>query len=291
MPSTGAHGPRRSVDDEVTSANYRAHALSRGLSLLELIAQSADPVTLAEFNELSGMPKSTLVRLLSVLEEDEYVVRVDERPAYRLGHKVLMLAKEYVSRLDVSEAAGHYVAALAVETGQTGNLAVLDGPQALHVCVREPDRALRVAASTGYRSPLYCSGVGKVLLASLEDEDVALRVPAEPFPAPTDRTLTTLAALHKDLRATMRRGYGFDDNESEVGLRCLAVPVSVRGETLAALSVSGPAAEFGPEQQKRYLTLLGRTAAELTGDPDVVAALEYVGARLAPMSARDAVTA
>ncbi|MBB5791276.1 IclR family transcriptional regulator [Jiangella mangrovi] len=273
-------GWRRSSDSETDAVHYHAQALSRGLNLLEILARGRSPQTIADFHEHTGMPKSTLVRLLSVLDREEYVVRVDERPAYRLGHKVQILSDAYVAQLDISQVAGRYLEELAGETGQTGNLGLLDGDQVLHVCVREPDRALRYASAAGHRAPAYVSGLGKVLLATLDAADVAPHTPAEPFPAYTDRTITTLAALQRELRTTMRRGYGFDDNESSTGLRCLAVPVAVRGEVLAAISVSGPSAEFGLEEQKRYLTVLGRIASGLAGDADVVAVLEYLRSSL-----------
>src|ERR1700754_2342290 len=112
--------PRTSVDDaKPASANYPATALARGLALLEMLATASEPVTLTEFSESTALPKSTLVRLLAVLAEMEYVVRVDERPSYRLGHKVQRLASAYVSSLDLTVVAENYLRPVALGTGQT----------------------------------------------------------------------------------------------------------------------------------------------------------------------------
>lgn len=269
---TRGAGPARS-DDQLgrKSANYHTHALTRGLVLLDLLASVPPPVTLTGMHERTGLPKSTLVRLLAALTEMRYVVRVDERPAYRLGHKVMALADAYVSSVDLSAAAGPHLHVLACETQQTANLGLLDGREVVYVCVRQPDRPLRFATGPGARDSTHSTGLGKMLLAGLGRENLAAHLPAEPFPARTDRTITSLEEMAKEVRRTGRRGYAVDDNENSAGLKCLAVPVTVAGRTLAALSVSGPAGEFTPRRQKEYLELLRTTAARLVADHDVVA--------------------
>lgn len=274
---------RVSVDDDrPASANYHANALVRGLVLLELLATGPDPMTLSEISEATGLPKSTLVRLLSVLNEMDYIVRVDDRPSYRLGHKVLRLSDAYMSSLDLSVVADRYLGPLAVRTGQTANLGMLDGDQVVHVAVHEPDRPIRYRASAGVRDHSYCTGLGKMLLSRLAPEQLATHLPADPFPRFTDSTITTMDELTRELRRTQRRGYAFDDNERSVGLRCLAVPVQVDGECLAAVSVSGPSGEFGPDRQQSFLERLMESAAELAGDPDTAAALRIVHDSLRP---------
>lgn len=270
--------------DEVrpASANYHANALARGLALLEQMAVRPEPPTLSEFSESTALPKSTLVRLLSVLCELEYAVRVDDRPSYRLGHKVQRLATAYVSSLDLSVVAGQYLRPVAERTGQTANLGVLDGAQVLHICVTEPDRPLRFMAPPGTRDHAYCTGLGKVLLAHVAPEQLAASTPPEPFPAFTDATTTTLADLRPELELTRERGYALDDNERSAGLRCVAVPLLLGGECLAAISVSGPAGEFGDEQCEKYVAELRAAAEGLTADPDFEAALRIVHRSLRP---------
>jgi IclR family acetate operon transcriptional repressor len=274
---------RVSVDDsKPASANYHANALARGLAMLEMIADRSRPLTLNDLSQGTALPKSTLVRLLAVLTEMEYIVRVDERPSYRLGHKVQRLSTSYVATLDLSLVADRYLRPAAELTGQTANLGVLDGDQVLHVCVAEPDRPLRFSTKTGVRDQLYCTGLGKALLSELAPGDVAGYLPPEPFASFTDATLTTLDDLRRDLRRTKKRGYAFDDNERSTGLRCVAVPVRINGECFAAVSVSGPSGEFGPTQQQRYVEALQTVAAQLVADPEVDAALRITNRSLRP---------
>ncbi|HEX3814733.1 MAG TPA: IclR family transcriptional regulator [Mycobacteriales bacterium] len=270
-------GRRVSVDDtRPASANYHANALARGLALLELLASRSAPQTLTDFSSATALPKSTLVRLLSVLTEMEYVVRIDDRPSYRLGHKVQRLATAYVSSLDLSVVAETYLHPLAVRLGQTANLGVLDGDQVLHICVSEPDRQLRFTTHPGARDHAYCTGLGKLLLSRIDPAALASVTPAEPFPSFTDNTITSLDVLARDLRRTARRGHAFDDSERSVGLRCVAVAVEIGDECLAAVSVSGPSGEFSPAQQGSYVEQLHAAAAELAADEDFAAALRIV---------------
>jgi DNA-binding IclR family transcriptional regulator len=273
-------------DERPSSANYHANALVRGLALLERMAAGPEPLTLNDLLETTGVPKSTLVRLLSVLCELEYAVRVDDRPRYRLGHKVQHLAKAYVSALDLSEVAGRYLEPLAKSTQQTANLGVLDGDQVLHICVCEPDRPLRFTAEPGTRDHAYCTGLGKLLLAYADPDELQLRTPPEPFPAFTPHTMTTREALARDLRRTRRRGWALDDNERSTGLRCVAAPILIAEQALAAVSVSGPSAEFSATQQARYVEQLGEVAAALVADSDFDAALRIVHRSLRPLGLR-----
>lgn len=272
-----------SVDDaRPASANYHANALARGLALLEMLAAGPEPLTLGEFSDRTALPKSTLVRLLAVLAEMDYVVRVDERPAYRLGHKVQRLASAYVSNLDLTVVAEGYLQPVALSTGQTANLGVLDGDQVLHICVAEPDRPLRFTTNLGARDHIHCTGLGKVLLAGLSDEQREAVLPAEPFQAYTEHTLTTRADLRKDLDRVTRRGFALDDNERSHGLRCVAVPIRIDDRSLAAVSVSGPAGEFTAAKQQEYVAVLDGVAKSMSNDPDFATALRIVHRSLRP---------
>ncbi len=269
--------PRVSVDDNrPASANYHAAALARGLALLEMLAAKPEPLTLNDFSEGTALPKSTLVRLLSVLGEMEYVVRVDDRPAYRLGHKVQRLASSYVAGLDLTVVAASYLQPVAERTGQTVNLGVLDGSQVLHICVAEPDRPLRFTTELGARDHPYCTGLGKVLLAGLPDEQLPGRLPAEPYAAFTPNTITSLTELRRDLKRIVRRGFALDDNERSTGLRCVAVPVRIGADILAAVSVSGPSGEFSPARQHEYVAILDEVAKAMPDNPDFAVALRIV---------------
>lgn len=272
-----------SVDDaRPASANYHANALARGVALLELLAGGPQPQTLNDLSGSTGLPKSTLIRLLSVLVEMGYLVRVDDRPSFRLGSKVQGLATAYLASLDLTKIAGKYLSSLAEDTGQTANLGVLDGAEVLHVCVSEPDRPIRFTTAVGSRDCTYATGLGRMLLARMDPNKISSCLPPEPFPAFTDNTMTTFDQLKRELRRVTRRGYALDDNERNVGLRCVAVPIELDGECMAALSVSGPSGEFTPARQKYFVELLNEVGVQLAADPDFGAALVDLHRTLRP---------
>jgi IclR family acetate operon transcriptional repressor len=260
-------------DDERGKSNYHTHALARGLLVLETVAGRRDPATLTEIHESTGLPKSTIVRLLSALVDEEYLVRVDERPSYRLGHKVIALANSFMEALSVPDLARPHLLSLAAETRQTANLAVLDSTHVLHVAVEHPARPLRLDASVGDRAVPYATGLGKVLLAGLPVEELGAHLPPTPWIPATPTTITNLQELEPVIAVVRRQGYAYDDEEWDEGLRCLAVPVSANGTTLAALSISGAAGEFSDEVRPRFLELLQSTATSLAHDTTIVAAL------------------
>lgn len=259
------------MTDETSKPHYHSHALSRGMELLRVIATRRTPTTLAELHETTELPKSTLVRLLAVLEDEDYVVRVDERPAYRLGHGLLPITIGYMATRSVADLVRPQLSALAADTGWTANFGILEGTEVLHLCVEFPDRPIHYTATEGSLADAYCSGLGKALLSGLGDTDVTTALPAEPFPSLTPNTITSVEALLGELDLIRRQGFATDAEESAIGLTCYAVPLA---EGFAALSVSGPSGEVDDTTPGRFVALLRDTVAELERNPDLVGALD-----------------
>ncbi len=268
---------------EQRATNYHARALSRGLEILRTLRGSDDGITLAELHERTGHAKSTLVRLLGVLEEEGFVLRIDERPSWTLGFAVIDLARDRLDAVGVPALARPLLSALAAETGATCNLGVLDGRAVLHVYVEEPDRPLRFRATTGSRDDTYCTGLGKLLLAYRDEERLGEHLPArEPYERRTEHTLVTRPRLVADLVKTRERGYSFDDEEGATGVRCLAVPLRSDGDCVAALSTAGAASELAPAEHERILGHLHATAQRIEANPALINALRITARSLSP---------
>ncbi|MFD2767900.1 IclR family transcriptional regulator [Micromonospora eburnea] len=254
---------------------YHAAALARGLTILEEFARAGRPLGLSELHTGTELPKSTLVRLLSVLQDLGYVIRVDDRPTYWLGQAVMPLADAYAEALDLSAYATTALTALAERTGQTANLGVLEGTDVVHLTVVEPERALRFRATTGSRDGAFHTGLGKVLLAHLGADALDAHLPPEPYPARTDRTVTRRTELERQLATIRRRGYAVDDGEGDLGVGCLAVPLAIGGEVMAAVSVTGPLAELTGPAQRSIVDVLTETARALAQEPQLKYALSF----------------
>lgn len=261
------------MTSQADKPNYHTHALTRGLQLLESVAAQPSPMTLADLHESSSLPKSTIVRLLSTLTEAGYLTRVDDRPSYSLGPAVLRIASPYLSTLDISDLVAAPMRALAETTRQTINLGQLEGTEVLHLAVVTPDRPLYFDASVGTRAPVYCTGLGKALLASLPADEVAKHLPPPPWQAGHlgGRTLSP-EQLDDELDRTRARGYALDDNEFAEGLTCVAVRLPT--ERPLALSVSGASGEFTDEKREEFFGLVRECAEQIATDAAVLAALE-----------------
>jgi len=261
---------------------YHAQALGRGLTLLTRVAAAAPSgLTVGELNKMTGYPKSTLVRLIAVLEEHGFLYRTDDVPTFRVGHAVHLLAESYRYAADVAAMASPHLGRLAEATGQTANLGVIDRGELLHLCVEEPDRALRFRSANGSRDEIHATGLGKILLAGLAETAAKATLPSSRLVRRTENTITSRSELMTDVRRSRQRGYAIDDGEGAVGVRCLAVPVASDPSTerwSAAISVAGPAAELGADSSGALLRQLRQTAGDMLDDSELMAAVDvYLG--------------
>jgi IclR family acetate operon transcriptional repressor len=219
-----------------------AKALDKGLALVDILSSKA-PIRLGELVDLSGLPRPTAVRLLDVLREHG-VVEVSQDGTYSLGPRLAAWGHRYLDRVDLPRQAADVMASLAESTRETCFLGVRDDLQVLYVAKADSPQAVRPAAQIGSRNPLYCTAIGKALLA-FGPAEVVERCLGEPLVAKTPNTITDVARLEEELEVTRARAYSTDDVENEDGVRCVAAPVRDHtGATVAAMSVSAPAYRF-----------------------------------------------
>ncbi len=263
----------------VKSNTYHAQALSRGLSILSWLGNRGRAATLAELRAETDLPKSTLTRLLAVMERDHFVTRSDDGPSYALGPAVVELAESYLSIADATALARPYLHDLAEELGLTTNLAILDSSHIVHVCTKEPSRALRYRASL-IRDHAHGTALGKVLLAHLSPDRLSAHLPDEPYPARTEHTLRTFEELETQLVVVRSDGFAIDDEESDVGVRCIAAPLVSNSRCVAAVSASGPAAELSRDKLPDLKAHLSGTARKLAADRALLLALRQTSLQL-----------
>lgn len=227
------------------TATYQVRALERGLAILTTFTSERPDWGLQELHEALGVNKATLLRLLSVLRATGFVQLDETTGKYRLGIRALEVGSAFVASRPVEQVALPYLRDLSARTGQTANMAVLDGQEVVHTAVVEPDRPLRFHTRVGLRDAAYCTGLGKVLLAHLPPEQLEAYLAHVRLQRRTPTTITTKTTLRRELALVGANGYAEDREEDIIGLRCLAVPVfDAAGDVLVAVSITGPAAEF-----------------------------------------------
>jgi DNA-binding IclR family transcriptional regulator len=216
--------------------------IARMMKLLGLLAQSAQPVGLKKLAQTSGLHPSTTHRILGALVNDSMVERV-EPGSYRLGIRLLELGNLVKGRISVREHALPYMRELHSVTGEAVNLSVRREDEIVYVERTSSGRSLmRVVNIVGARAPLHITAVGKLFL--LEDGAEGLRAYAQRTHLPqfTRNTLTSVGALEKEFERIRRNGYAVDNEEAEIGVRCIGAGVrDDSGAIVAGLSVSAPA--------------------------------------------------
>lgn len=243
---------------------YRIKVLHKAFKLLELFGEEVPELSITEITERLQYNKSTCFRLISNLEEEGYLDQDPETRKYRLGIKLFFLGNLVRPYRYLKEVAQPLLERLNEESGETVHLAVLHKGEALYVDKIESQRTVRVVVSqVGRKLPAHCSGVGKVLLAYLPADQVK-EIVAEKGLAPfTENTITTYAQLRSELDHVAQRGFAYDNEEIEMGLKCAAAPVFFHNQVTAALSVSVPGERFDVNREG-LVRMVIHTAQELT---------------------------
>ncbi len=236
-------------------------AVSRALDVLSLVAQA--PASLTEIAAGVSLSKATVHRLLQTLQGRGFV-RLDPGHArYVLGAAVEMLAHTTDRYIALKQAARPIMAQLRDRTGETVLLTVREGDERLTLHVVLSPKELRVAPDIGVRKPVHAGAAGKALLAGLDDQqlqDIAERTSLLPV---TARTVSSLGALKREIKAIALRGYTVSIEETVDGQAALGVPIRIAQRTVAALVVCGPVQRFKPLMLKSMVSDALRAAAAL----------------------------
>ncbi|MFD0900303.1 IclR family transcriptional regulator [Actinomadura sediminis] len=238
-------------------------SLERAFELLEHLADAGGEMALSELTEVSGLPMPTIYRLMRTLVNRGYV-RQEPSKRYALGPRLIRLG-EGAGRL-LGSWAGPVLSRLVDEVGETANMAVLEGDEAVYVAQVPSRHSMRMFTEVGRRVLPHCTGVGKALLSQLPERRVREVLGRTGMPARTPNTFTDADALVLELAKVRERGYALDDEEQEIGVRCVAVPL-LGAPAPTALSVSGPSGrltrETVPEVVPIMLDAAARFAREL----------------------------
>ncbi|MBC7518326.1 MAG: IclR family transcriptional regulator [Microbacteriaceae bacterium] len=236
-----------------------AQSVDRAITVLEIIARRGE-ASVSEVASEVGVHRSTISRLLGVLESRGMVELAGARGRYRLGPNILRLAGAMTSPLDIAHQGATIAEELATELGETVNIAVLRGDYAVNVFQAVGAGLIAVNNWVGRPTPLHATSSGKVLLAALGEADAVaiLRLGLQSF---TAATVTDIGELSRQLATARRAGFAVTCGELEVGLNAIAVPVrGADGTVIAALSVSAPDYRLPAEQLASHAQWLAAPA-------------------------------
>ena len=249
---------KASRDDSGASSTLRAFAV------LERIAEADDSLTLEELTRISGLPKPTVHRILRLLMRGQLVERQALDKRYVVGPRVSALALAVQMRSPHRRERRAILARLVEAIGETCNFTMLDGSEVVYLDRVETSAGVRLHMDAGSRVPLHCTASGKLLLSDLPPAQMRRLLGSGPLARYTERTITNISALERELAKIRASGFGTDVGEYLVGSVCLAVPVrDLHGRMCAAVAVHGPAPRMTLKKGHSFLPAMRRAADEI----------------------------
>jgi IclR family transcriptional regulator, acetate operon repressor len=238
----------------------RVQSVDRVFGLLEHLADGGGSLTLSELAARSALPMPTIHRLIRFLVSQGYVWQ-DASKRYTVGPRMIWLG-DAASRMLGSWATPALIG-LVEKFGETTNMAMLQGDRVIYVAQVPSPRAMRMFTEVGRFVKPHCTGVGKAIMSTMPDDEVAALLKRTGMPAQTEHTITGVDEMLAELATVRQAGYAVDNEEQEVGVRCVAAPVPEL-PFRAAVSVSGPSSRVTTEQVERIAPAIREVAADLT---------------------------
>lgn len=244
-------------------ADYIVQSVDRALDILESFDFSEEELGVTELAHKLNLHKNNVFRLLATLEVRGYIEQDRKSGNYRLGIKTFEIANVFLHHLGLRRQARPILEELVSRCDETANLAVLDGSDVIHVLMHETSQTVRIVLRLGQRLPAHCTAGGKAQLAFESADRLQFLFRDKPLRKLTDNTIASSEALREHLREVAKVGFALDNEEFELGVRCIAAPVKdYSHKVVASVGLSGPLSRFSMERIEKELVPLVKEAAE-----------------------------
>lgn len=238
---------------------------TKAFAILEYLAGAVSPKDLGVISADLHMNKSTTYRFLATLCSLGYVIQNPENSRYGLGPKIVWLSSKFLEGIDLRALARPFLETLVEKSRETVHLAILDNYEVAYIDKVDGFQPVKMASQTGGRMPAHSTGLGKALLAHLDEFHWWEYIKNIGLKAYTPNTIHDPDTFIDHLRLTRERGYAIDNSENEKGIRCIAVPVfDHTGQTIAAISISGWSLTMTPNRDAELAQLAKQVACELS---------------------------
>ncbi|WP_306533632.1 IclR family transcriptional regulator [Geobacter sp.] len=244
-------------------SEYIIQAVDHALDLLEQFHDDVDELGVTELSKRLKLHKNNVFRLLATLESRGYIEQNRVTENYRLGLKTLELGQTFIKQMGLLRQSRPVLEWLVKECNETAYVAILKEQSIVYLDVVETDLTVRVVPRVGSRLPAYSTAAGKVQIAYMPDEELEAFFPAKELKAFTPNTVTDRDVLKKHLKEVAEMGYAIDNEELDMGVRCVGAPIrDYTRRIIGAVSLSGPSMRFTDERMGKELIPLVRQAAE-----------------------------
>lgn len=265
----------RAATPAASAPSGQVQSLTRGLKLLEYIAEAQGGVALTDLAQQAGLPNSTTHRLLTTMQLQGFVRQVGELGLWTIASHAFVVGCSFLQSRNLLATVHPILRRLMEASGETVNLAVLDSGdfQAIIIDQVQCTALMRMSAPIGGKLPMHASGAGKIFLATVSDEQLVQLLHKKGLHTYTQHTRSNPAALKEDLAHIRKQGFSFDDEEHALGLRCVAACIyDEHHEAFAAISISGPVSRITDDRVIELGALVIKAAKEIT--------LTYGGTRI-----------
>ncbi|MDO5688771.1 MAG: IclR family transcriptional regulator [Tissierellia bacterium] len=246
------------------SKAVRIQSIERAIRILNCFSEKRRELGLTELSLMLDLNKSTLHGIVSTLKEHGFMDQDPETQKYRLGLKLAELGNIVQQSMDIVRISKPYIDHVSEILEETVHIAVLDGKEVIYLEKKESYQSMRIMTNIGARNVAYTTGVGKVILAYLEPEELENHLP-ETLISLTPHTISNRDALITELQRIREQGYGMDNEENVLGLTCVAAPIFDKGRVIRyGLSVSGPSVRMTPEKVDESIRLVKEAASKIT---------------------------
>lgn len=247
-------------------SEYIIQAVSHALDLLEQFHDEVDELGVTELSKRLKLHKNNVFRLLATLESRNYIEQNRVTENYRLGLKTLELGQTFIKQMGLLRQSRPVLEGLVKECNETTYVAILKEAHIVYLDVVETDLTVRVVPRVGARLPAYCTAAGKVQIAYMTDEELENYLPTKEMKRYTPKTIIDKDELKKHLKVIAEQGYAIDDEEMDVGVKCVGAPIrDYTRRIIGAVSVSGPSMRFTDERlEKELIPLVIRSGEEIS---------------------------
>lgn len=222
-------------------SEYIIQAVSHALDLLEQFHDDVDELGVTELSKRLKLHKNNVFRLLATLESRGYIEQNKATENYRLGLKALELGQTFIKQMGLLRQAKPILEQMVEESNETSYVAIYKENHIVYLDVVETNLTVRVVSRVGSRLPAYCTASGKVHMAQMTEEELDDLLAHIKFVQHTPTTITTAEAMRAELSKVREQGYAFDDEELDLGVRCIAAPIKdYTRRIVGAISISGP---------------------------------------------------
>jgi len=244
--------------EEKEKASVRA--LDKAIKALEIIATIDGDIDLSALSKMAEIPKSTMLRLLNTLSSHNLIFQNEKTKRFRLGVQLIALGRAAEQSFNLVQHMHPFLVELSEKTGETASLMVLEGNSSVYIDQVLSARLIRGQPQIGKSIELHCSSGGKVLLSAMDDVKIEAMLAGKVLKPRTEKTITTSEELKRDVNRIRELGYAVDNEEAEIGGRCVAVPLWNRsGNTIAAISVMGPTTRIRQKDFPKLAALVKKT--------------------------------